>query len=300
VSKLSIDLKKNYSVYLLFTPALLFYIIFCYIPMGGLIIAFMNYNPARGIFRSNWVGLKYFIEFFKSMFFFRLMRNTLMLNVYDIIFGFPVPILLALILNEIINTKFKAIIQTILYMPYFLSLVVLCGIIITFTSTEGVINDLISIFGFKRTNLLMEVNLFKPIFIISNIWQWAGWSSIVYVAALMGIDPELYDAAYVDGCGRFRRLLHVSLPGIMPVIIIMLILRLGNLMSVGFEKVILLYNPLVMETADVISSYVYRRGLLEANYSFATAVGFFNSILNFGFLWFANRLSRKVSEYSLW
>lgn len=300
MSKLSIDLKKNYSVYLLFTPALLFYIIFCYIPMGGLIIAFMNYNPARGIFRSNWVGLKYFIEFFKSMFFFRLMRNTLMLNVYDIIFGFPVPILLALILNEIINTKFKAIIQTILYMPYFLSLVVLCGIIITFTSTEGVINDLISIFGFKRTNLLMEVNLFKPIFIISNIWQWAGWSSIVYVAALMGIDPELYDAAYVDGCGRFRRLLHVSLPGIMPVIIIMLILRLGNLMSVGFEKVILLYNPLVMETADVISSYVYRRGLLEANYSFATAVGFFNSILNFGFLWFANRLSRKVSEYSLW
>jgi len=227
------------------------------------------------------------------------MRNTFLLNVYDIIIGFPIPIILALILNEIINVKFKAVIQTIIYMPYFLSLVVLCGIILTFTATEGVINDLISFLGFERKNLIMEAILFKPIFVISNIWQWAGWSSIVYVAALTGIDPELYDAAYVDGCGRLRRLIHVSLPGIMPVIIIMLILRLGNLMSVGFEKVILLYNPLVMETADVISSYVYRRGLLEANYSFATAVGFFNSVLNFGFLWFANWLSRRVNEQSL-
>jgi len=227
MDSLTKDLKKNYRAYLLFAPALIFYIIFCYIPMGGLIISFMNYNPARGFFRSEWVGFKYFIEFFQSLFFIRLMRNTFLLNVYDIIFGFPIPIILALVLNEIFNIKFKAVIQTILYMPYFLSLVVLCGIVITFTATEGVINDFTSFLGFERVNLLMEAALFKPIFVISNIWQWAGWSSIVYVAALTGLDPELYDAAYADGCGRFRRLIHVSIPGIMPVIIIMLILRLG-------------------------------------------------------------------------
>jgi putative aldouronate transport system permease protein len=300
VGLLKKDIKKNYRVYLLFLPALLFYAIFCYAPMGGLIISFQNYSPARGILHSPWVGFKYFIEFFKSIFFFRLMRNTFMLNVYDILFGFPIPIILALILNEVVGRKFKSVVQTILYMPYFLSLVVLCGIIITFTSTEGVVNNITAIFGAAPKNYLLEAAWFKPIFIITNIWQYGGWSSIVYVAALAGVDPELYDAAYVDGCGRLRRLIHVTLPGIMSMVVIMLILRLGNLMSVGFEKVILLYNPLTMETADVISTYVYRRGLLEANYSFATAVGLFNSVLNFMFLWFANWMSRRVNEYSLW
>jgi putative aldouronate transport system permease protein len=300
LDKLKKDLKKNYRVYLLFLPAFIFYVIFCYAPMGGLIISFQNYSPTRGFFKSSWVGLKYFIEFFNSMFFFRLIRNTLMLNVYDIVFGFPAPIILALVLNELVGRKFKSVIQTIIYMPYFLSLVVLCGIIINFTNTEGVVNDITAFFGAAPKNFLLEIAWFKPIFIITNIWQYAGWSSIVYMAALAGVDPELYDAAYADGCGRLRRLIHVTLPGIMSVVVIMFILRLGNLMSVGFEKVILLYNPLTMETADVISSYVYRRGLLEANYSFATAVGLFNSVINFGFLWFANWLSRRVNEYSLW
>jgi putative aldouronate transport system permease protein len=294
------DVQKNYRVYLLFLPALLFYLIFCYAPMGGIIISFMNYSPTRGIVGSKWVGFKHFTDFFNSLYFFRLMRNTFMLNVYDIIVGFPVPIILALIFNEITARKFKSVVQTILYMPYFISMVVLCGIIITFTSSEGVINDVTVLFGLQAKNYLLDPVLFKPIFIITNIWQYAGWSSIIYVAALSGVDPELYDAAYVDGCGRFRRMIHVTLPGILPVIVIMLILRMGNLMSVGFEKVILLYNPLTYETADVISSYVYRRGLLEASYSFATAIGLFNSILNFAFLWFANWVSRRVNETSLW
>jgi putative aldouronate transport system permease protein len=294
------DFKKNYQVYLLFVPAFIFYLVFCYAPMGGIIIGFMDYNPRRGIAGSDWVGFKHFLEFFNHLYFFRLMRNTFMLNVYDIIVGFPAPIILALVLNELTKRSFKSIIQTILYIPYFISLVVLCGIIIQFMSTEGVINDIIGAFGLVPRNWMLEASWFKPIFIISNMWQYAGWSSIVYMAALASVDPELYDAAYIDGCGRFRRILHVTLPGITSVIVIMLILRLGNLMSVGFEKVILLYNPLTFESADVISSYVYRRGLLEANYSFATAIGLFNSFLNFVFLWLANWLSRKFNEYSLW
>lgn len=287
-------------LYLLFLPALLFYLVFCYMPMGGLIISFMNYNPSRGFLRSQWVGFKHFVEFFRGIYFFRLMRNTFMLNVYDIVVGFPAPVILALIFNEISGRKFKSVIQTILYMPYFVSLVVLCGIIITFTSSEGVVNDLTAIFGAMPKNFMIEPAWFKPIFVLTNMWQYAGWSSIVYIAGLSAVDPELYDAAYVDGCGRFRRLIHVTIPEIMPVIVVMFILRLGNLMTVGFEKVILLYNPLTYESADVISSYVYRRGLLEANYSFATAVGLFNSVLNFVFLWFTNWLCRRVNEYSLW
>jgi putative aldouronate transport system permease protein len=287
-------------IYLLFLPALLFYLVFCYMPMGGIVISFMNYYPSRGFLQSKWIGFKHFVEFFKSLYFFRLMRNTFMLNVYDIIVGFPTPIILALIFNEISGRKFKSVIQTILYMPYFVSLVVLCGIIITFTSSEGVINDLTAIFGVESRNFMIEPAWFKPIFVLTNIWQYAGWSSIVYIAGLSAVDPELYDAAYVDGCGRFRRLIHVTLPGIMSVIVIMFILRLGNLMTVGFEKVILLYNPLTYESADVISSYAYRRGLLEANYSFATAVGLFNSMLNFTFLWFTNWLCRRINEYSIW
>jgi len=294
------DVGKNKLVYLMLLPVLAFYIIFHYIPMGGLVIAFQDFVPHRGISGSSWVGFRYFIEFFESMFFFRLMRNTFLLNVYDILIGFPLPIILALMLNELTSKRFKGSIQTALYIPHFVSLIVLCGIILDFTTTEGVINDILVLFGFERSNLMLNPGLFRPIFITSNLWQFAGWSSIIYVAALAGVNQELYDAAEVDGCGRFGRIRHVTLPGIQPIILIMLILRLGNIMTVGFEKVILLYNPLTYETADVIASYVYRRGILEANFSFATAVGLFNSAMNFAFLLFANWTSRRATNESLW
>jgi len=298
--RLKKDISQHRYIYLLFLPVLAYYIVFCYVPMGGIIIAFKNYVPSKGIIGSNWIGFKYVLDFFHDMYFTRLMANTFLLNVYDIIVGFPAPIILALLLNELRNRYFKNGIQTILYMPYFISLIVLCGMIVDFCRTDGVINGILSAFGFHPTNLLANPALFKPIFIISNLWQYAGWSSIIYIAALAGVSQELYDAAYADGCGRFRRIWHVTIPCILPTIIIMLILRLGNIMTVGYEKVILLYNPLTYETADVISSYVYRRGIMEANYSYAAAVGLFNAVINLFFLWFANWLSRRTTGESLW
>jgi putative aldouronate transport system permease protein len=281
-------------------PLVLYYVMFNYVPMGGIIIAFKKYVPRLGLWDSKWVGFKYFTEFFQDMYFPRLMGNTFFLNVYDIIFGFPLPIILALMLNEIHVRKFKTVVQTSIYMPYFISIIVLCGIIVDFCAREGVVNDVFEAFGIGRDALLSRPQYFKPIFIISNMWQYAGWSSIIYTASLSNINSELYDAAYVDGCGRFQRIIHVTLPGLLPTIVIMLILRIGNIMTVGFEKVILLYNALTYETADVISSYVYRRGIMEANYSFSAAVGLFNSLINFAFLYFANWLSRRLTEESLW
>lgn len=300
LKKIAKDIKKHKLIYAMAIPVLLFYIIFCYVPMGGLIMAFQNYRPSQGIMNSAWVGLQHFIDFFKDMNFGRLMRNTFLLNIYDIIIGFPAPIIIALLLNELRGKFVKGGIQTAIYMPNFISLVVLCGMIVDFCATEGVVNSILSMFGLEPGNLLQDAKLFKPIFIITNLWQYAGWNSIIYMAAISGINTELYDAAYVDGCGRWKRLWHVTLPGLIPTIIIMFILRIGNIMTVGYEKVILLYNPLTYETADVISSYVYRRGIQEANYGYATAVGLFNSLINFVFLWGTNKLSRKLTDQSLW
>lgn len=297
--RLGRNIREHWQIYLMLLPVVAAYIIFAYFPMGGLVIAFQNFAPRLGIAGSKWVGLKYFQNFFNDMFFFRLMRNTFMLNVYDIIVGFPAPIVIALLLNEVRSRKVRATYQTMMYLPYFISMVVICGIIVEFCDRDGVINDIIEVFGIERSGLLMKPQLFKPIFVLTNMWQYAGWNSIIYMAAMSSIDTELYDAAFVDGCGRFRQTLHVTIPGIVPTIIIMLILRIGNIMTVGFEKVILLYNSLTYETADVISSYVYRRGIMEANFSYATAVGMFNSVLNCLFLFAANFVSRKVTEQSL-
>lgn len=294
------DFNKFKYAYLMLLPVIAFYVIFHYIPMAGLVIAFKNYTPRIGIWGSPWVGFKYFIDFFHDIYFFRLIRNTFMINIYDILIGFPAPIIVAILLTELPNRKFRTVFQTSLYLPYFISILVLCGIIIDFTQRTGVISDLLNIVGIKRSSLLQNPALFKPIFVISNLWQYAGWSSIIFVAAMGAINEELYQAAYIDGCGRFRRILHVTIPGIMPTIIILLILRIGNIMTVGFEKIILLYNPLTFETADVISSYVYRRGIMEFNFSYAAAVGFFNSIINFAFLFGANWFSKRTSDTSLW
>lgn len=281
-------------------PVLAYYIIFCYIPMYGIQIAFKNFAPGLGIESSPWAGLIHFSTFFKGPYFVRTLRNTLLISCYSILFGFPSSIILALLLNEVRFSGFKRTVQTISYLPHFISTVVICGIIREFTASNGLIGGIVAFFGGTAKTLLIDPAMFRPIYIISEIWQGIGWGSIIYLASLAGIDPTLYDAAVVDGAGRYRRMLHVTIPGILPVIIIMLILRLGNIMGVGWEKIILLYNENIYSTADVISSYVYRKGLLEQNYSYSAAVGLFNSLINFLLVFAANTFSRKTNDISLW
>lgn len=288
------------SVYLLLIPLLAYYIIFHYIPMGGTVIAFQNYKPALGLTRSKWVGLKHFVTFFKGPYAWRVIRNTLVMNALQILFAFPAPIIFALLLNELGCKRYQRCIQTVSYMPHFVSLVVICGILTDFTMTDGLINDLIALLGGERSNLLNRPELFRTVYVASGIWQNAGWGSIIYLATLTNVDPALHEAAAIDGAGRFGRMLHVSLPALAPVITIQFIMRVGNILSHGYEKVILLYRPLTFETADIISSYVYRSGLLNSNYSFGAAVSVFNSIVNLAILVLANSLSRRLSETSLW
>ena len=294
------DMKHNYVLYLMVLPVILYYIIFCYVPMYGVIIAFLDYDPGWGILNSSWIGLRNFRDFFQSMYFGRLLKNTLTISISSLIFGFPAPIIFALLINEVRNKHFSKTIKTVTYLPHFISLVVICGMIKDFTGARGIITQLYVKFGGADRAMLSNENLFLPIYVISEIWQNIGWDSIIYIAALTGINQELYEACSIDGGGRWRQTIHVTLPGILPTIIIMLILRMGGILGVGHEKVILLYNESIYAKADVISSYVYRKGLVNADYSFATAVGLFNSIVNIIFLVSANTISRKVSETSLW
>ncbi len=294
------DLSKNRIVYIMLIPVIAYFILFKYIPLGGIQIAFKNFSPFKGMLNSPWVGLEHFTNFFSSYYCWRLLKNTLLINISDIIFGFPAPIILALLLNEIRNNYFKRTIQTITYMPHFISTVVICGMILDFLSRDGVVNNLLNMVGIDSISFMSLPEWFRPVYVSTNIWQQVGWSSIIYLAALSGIDPQLYEAATIDGANRFKQLLNVTIPGIMPTIIIMLILRTGSIMTVGFEKIMLLYNPSTYETADVISTFVYRKGILEMSYSYSTAVDFFNSIINFILLVSVNKLSRKVSETSLW
>jgi putative aldouronate transport system permease protein len=299
-SMLRKDFKKNKYLYFLGSFGVAYYIIFNYIPMYGVTIAFKNYSPVRGVLGSPWIGLQHFTDFFQSFYFWRLLRNTLLINLYELIFAFPAPIILALLLNEVRKTFFKRLVQTVTYLPHFVSVVVICGMIVDFSRKSGLFNQILGWFGVEAQNLLLDPSLFRTIFISSGIWQGVGWGSIIYLAALTAIDTQLYDAATVDGANRWKQALHVTLPGIMPTIVILLILRIGGMMNVGFEKVILLYNSQTYETADVISSFVYRRGILEASYSYSTAVSLFNSVVNFLLLLLANSISRKVNETSLW
>jgi putative aldouronate transport system permease protein len=298
--KIGKDIKRNKYIYIMAIPMIVFFILFCYIPMYGVIIAFKDYSPTLGITGSPWVGLKHFSSFFHSMYFGRTIKNTFFLSIYSLLWGFPAAIILALLLNEVRRDKFKRCVQTITYLPHFISLVVICGMIIDFTGTDGLLNSILSIFGVEPQNWLTKPEWFRTIYIGSGLWQSIGWDSIIYLAALSGIDPTLYEAATIDGAGRWKQLLYVTLPGISPTIVTMLILSIGGLMSVGSEKIILLYNPLTYETSDVISSYVYRKGLINANYSFSTAVGLFESAIGFILLVFANQLSKKISDTSLW
>lgn len=299
-TRLRKDLRVNKSVYIMFLPVLIYYIIFHYKPMYGAIIAFKDYTPIKGIMGSEWIGFKHFIDFFSSFYFRRVLRNTLVISFSTLLFGFPAPIILALLINELKSKVFSRTVQTITYMPHFISMVVICGMIRTFTIDSGIINDIIAFFGGERVTLLGQPKLFVPVYVLSGIWQEVGWGSIIYLAAMAGIDQELYEAAKIDGAGRWKQTLYVTLPGIAPTIVILLILRMGSLLNVGFEKIILLYSPATYETADVISSFVYRKGLQEFNWSFSSAVGLFNQVINFVLLISANWFSRKVNESSLW
>ena len=292
--------KKNRLLYLMFVPVALYYLLFAYKPMYGAIIAFQDYEPMKGIAGSDWVGFQPFVDFFNNYYFWRILKNTLVISVTSIVFGFPAPIILALLLNEVTGDKFRRTVQTLSYIPHFISMVVICGMIKVFTADNGIIMDLLNLFGVPRQPLLNNASAFVPIYIVSDIWQGVGWGSIIYLAALTNIDHALYEAATIDGANRWQQTLNVTLPGIAPTIIIMLILRLGSILGVGYEKIILLYSPLTYDTADVISSFVYRKGLQEFNWSYSTAVGLFNSVVNFIFLIVANTISRKIGDTSLW
>lgn len=292
--------RRYKYLYLMLLPSVVYYLIFHYGPMYGAVIAFKQFSPFSGIFGSPWVGFQHFKDFYHSYYFWRLIRNTLSINLLDVIFGFPAPIILALLLNEVRNQVFKRTVQTITYMPHFVSLVVVVGLIIDFCSSRGLLNMIVTFFGARPIPFMTTPGLFQPLYVASGIWQHIGWGTIIYLAALSGIDPQLYEQAEVDGAGRFRKLLHITLPGLAPTIVILLILRCGRMMTVGFEKIMLMYNPSVYETADVISTFVYRKGLLDMSFSYAAAVGLFNSAISFTLLVIVNWISRRLNETSLW
>jgi putative aldouronate transport system permease protein len=299
-ARIASDFRRNRMLYLMLLPVLAYYLIFHYGPMYGAIIAFKDFIPSRGIWGSPWIGFEHFSDFFNGLFFWRLIRNTLAINVLDVVLGFPAPIILALLLNEVTSDAFKRTVQTISYMPHFISIVVVVGMVIDFLARDGMINQVLALVGIAPTAFLQEPRWYWFIYVASGIWQSIGWGSIIYLAAIATINPALYEAAKVDGAGRFRQMLNITLPGILPTVMLLLILRIGAMMNLGYEKTILLYNPLIFETADVISTYVFRKGILETDYGFSAAVGLFNSVINFALLIIANRLSRRYADSGLW
>lgn len=298
-ARIAQDFKRNKWKYLIVLPVLIYLLLFHYKPLYGIIIAFKRYRPSLGIMKSPWIGLGNFKNMIGDYYFPRSVRNTIVINALNLLFGFPMPILLALLLNEVKVKWFKKGVQTITYMPHFISLVVICGMIVSFTTTDGFITDLVVFFGAKRENLLANKAYFYPIYIISGIWQNIGWDSIIYLAALSSIDQEQYEAARVDGAGRLRQIWYITLPGLLSTISMLLILRLGRMLSVGMDKILLLYQPVTYEVADVISTYTYRKGFELADYSYSTAVNMFNSVVNIIFLLAGNKLSKKVGQSGL-
>ncbi|NOU87884.1 ABC transporter permease subunit [Paenibacillus sp. LMG 31460] len=295
------NLKRDKYLLLLFLPCLLYYLIFKYVPIFGIIIAFKDYNLYKGIMESNWVGFKWFQLFIQSPDFFSVLRNTFLLGFYKLLFGFPAPILLALLINEVRNSIFKRFVQTVSYMPHFISNVIVAGIVTMFLSPRnGMINSLLDFIGITRINFMVESSWFRTIYVSSDIWQHIGWGTIIYLAALSAVDPQQYEAARIDGANRWKMIRHITLPGIAPAIIIILLLEIGKILEIGFEKVYLLATPVVYSTADIISTYVYRVGLSEGRYSYATAIDLFTGIISFSFILSANWISRRISDNSLW
>lgn len=295
------SITSRYDLYLMLLLPIAWYLIFHYGPMYGVQIAFKDFSPAKGIIGSPWAGFAHFERFFDSYYFWRLLWNTISINLYSLLFAFPIPIILALLVNEIPNKAYSKLVQNVTYIPHFISVVVMVGMITLFFSTNGgPINTFIEALGGKPIRFLDSAEAFKPIFIGSNIWQSMGWQSIIYIAAISGVNPQLYEAAKIDGASRLQRIWHVSIPGILPVIVILLILDIGHFMNVGFEKILLMQNNLNLESSDVISTFVYTTGILKGEYSYTAAIGLFNSIINLTLLVLVNRFARKKAETSLW
>ncbi|MEE0809628.1 ABC transporter permease [Blautia sp.] len=294
-------MKTQKYLLLLLLPGLIYFIVFRYYPMYGTVIAFKDFDFREGILGSDWVGLRYFKQFVTGPYFWRLVKNTFLVSFYDLLFSFPAPIIFALLLNEVRSKRYKKVVQTVSYLPHFISVVILVGLMKTmFSPNGGVVNNILMSMGMDPINFFMEKSWFRPLYVGSSIWQSFGWGSIIYLATMAGIDTQLYEAAHMDGAGRFRCMWNITLPCIRPTIVILLILRLGKLLSVGFEKIILMYNPATYEVSDVISSYVYRYGILQANYSFGAAVDLMNSIIALILILITNKISQKISDTSLW
>lgn len=297
--QLKVSIVTHWMLYLLITPFVLWYVIFMYKPMYGLQLAFKEYDILSSISESPFVGLQHFKEFLGDEFFWRAFKNTIIISLYDLIFGFPAPILLALMLNEMKGARFKKVIQTITYLPHFISIVVIAGLVTNFLAPSGIINQVIELMGGESNYFLIQPEYFRTIFTGMNIWKGLGFGAVVYIAALAGVDSQLYEAASIDGAGKWKQLLNVTLPSIRPTIIVMLILKIGQLLSVSYEAIILLYQPATYKTADIISTYVYRTGMIGARYDFATAVGLTNSIIAFILVYISNWISKKYSETSI-
>jgi putative aldouronate transport system permease protein len=295
------DLKANKYVYIMALPIIAYYLLFHYGPMYGVIIAFKKYNFIDGILGSPWVGFTYFIDMFRGTSFLKVFRNTVIISSYKLLFGFPAPIILALLFNEIRNTAFKKISQTISYLPYFLSWVVLGGVVIQFLSPSlGPLGYFARLFDIKPVNVLADVHFFRGAIIATSIWKSVGWGSVVYLAAIAGVNPELYESDIVDGASRFKRVLHITIPSVLPVVTIMFILNIGNIIYDDFDQIFNLYNPAVYEVGDVIGTYVYRSGLVGMKYSYATAVGLFRNVIAIVLVLTSNFIINKTNEYSLW
>ena len=296
------NIKKNIPFYVMFIPVLIYFVIFRYVPLLlSLIISLEKYQPAKGIFSSKWVGIEYYKQFINSVFFWRLIRNTLGINFLQLTVGFVAPIILALLLNEVGRMRYKKLVQTVTYLPNFISSVVVVGMVVTFLSpSTGLVNNILAHLGMDRINFLTEPSYFWGIYTVMTIWQTAGYSAIIYLASLTGISSELYEAARIDGAGRWAQLFNITLPGLTPTIVLLFLMKIGRVLDVGYETIVLMYNPSIYSTADVIGTYVYRRGILNGEYSFASAVGFFQSVIGLMLVLFANKIAKKTSETSLW
>lgn len=301
IGRIGDHLRREWQIYLMLLPTIVWLVIFLYKPMYGLQIAFKDYSLFRGVADSPWIGFEHFTALFQSDQFLRAIRNTVIISLYSLAIGFPVPILIALMFNEILSQRFRKAAQTIVYLPHFISSVIIAGIVITaFSPSAGIVNTILGWFGAEPIYFLTRAEWFRPIFIGTGIWQEAGFQSIVYLAAIAGISPTLYESAVVDGASRWQMMWKITLPCILPTIIIMLIIRIGNLMEVGFEMIILLYQPATYRTADVINTYIYRAGLQDGQYDVAAAAGLFNAVVAFVLVIGANSISRRYSRTSLW
>lgn len=297
---LSRNFRYNYDLVLLFLIPLAWYILFKYVPIYGVQIAFRRFNPTLGITGSDWVGFTYFQQFFDSYYFTELLGNTILLSLFQLAVGFPVPILLALLINELPSKRLQKTIQNVTYIPYFLSVVVVVSMLNLFSKENGLFNQVAGLFGFLPTDFMAKAEYFRPLYVFSNVWQNMGFNAIIYIAALAAVDPTLYEAAVIDGASRFRKIIHISRPSIVPTILVLFILRIGSIMEIGFEKAYLMQNPVNMETSEIISTFIYKNGIQKGQFSYSTAVGLFNSVINFLLLVTANFISRKAAKTSLW